>query len=357
MQISLDFSLALLNRTGAYRIGRDLMDGLEDRFHDVRYWRLTPRREPSGVSRKLLARAMLAEISARTRAVRPARAQPSLRPTLHLDPLYVLMRGVRAQDAVLCHDVGPITHAGLYPAETQKSYAIAYDCIRRAAPGVIFVSDVSRDAFIQLYGDNFRFLKTIPLYVREGVNTGLQSPVHELKRPFLLSVGAIGRRKNTARLVEAYAEAELHKNGVDLVICGARDDGYSEVRTRAATTPGVRLLSFVTDPELRWLYAHARAFCLPSLLEGFGMPALEAAARGLICVVSKDGALSEAICKEGLLVDPSSSLSIARGLRLAVGMDDDARAELACRARAVAAARTRAVFLSSWANVIERLSQ
>src|SRR5690606_25591223 len=63
-----DFSLALINRTGAYHICRDLVQGLPEQFPHIRYWRLCRKREPNGIVRKILGKAMLAELGSMARS-------------------------------------------------------------------------------------------------------------------------------------------------------------------------------------------------------------------------------------------------------------------------------------------------
>src|SRR5687768_2507718 len=116
-----DFSLALINRTGAYYVCRDVVERLPDYFAGIRYWRFVLSRRPDGLFRKLLARAMLMEISrlgASDKVPRLGRSGLARLPTLFFDPLYVLRARLEARDIVLCHDVGPITHTELFEPGT-----------------------------------------------------------------------------------------------------------------------------------------------------------------------------------------------------------------------------------------------
>ncbi len=125
-------------------------------------------------------------------------------------------------------------------------------------------------------------MQTVAQYVRPGVVSGAVEQYPSIDRPFLLTVGALERRKNHLRVIEAYAKSGLHARGISYVFCGARGIGAEEILKKAAETPGVKALGFVTEPQLRWLYLNAAGFVLPSLLEGFGLPPIEAAQRGLV---------------------------------------------------------------------------
>jgi glycosyltransferase involved in cell wall biosynthesis len=120
----------------------------------------------------------------------------------------------------------------------------------------------------------------------------------------------------------------------------------------AVRTPGVKMLGYVPDAQLRWLYNEASAFVLPSLLEGFGMPALEAALHGLVPIISRNSALSEAVNGVGIQVDPHSVSDIGEAMESALALDEGRRDELK-KALVVHAQRaTRERFLAKWEDLI-----
>lgn len=353
-----DFSLALINRTGAYIISRDIVDSLSDYFYRVRYWRFYFDHPPEGLSRKVLARLMLKDIGwlTPTQALHsPAAYRNGQRlPTVFFDPLYVLRADLHPEDIVLCHDVGPISHAHLFAETTTRDYTAAYAKITAVKPGMIFVSNASKFEFEKLYGSDFRYLHVIPLYARPAVSNGDLVPVEGVSPPFLLTVGALEKRKNYQHVIEAYASTKLHQEGVSYVLCGPRGNASDEICALAAVTPGVTALSYVSEDQLRWLYAKARGFVLPSLLEGFGLPALEAVQAGLIPLVSRGGAQEEAIGGNGILVDPDSTASIAGGLQALAHMTESERAMIIARARAHADTLTFKRFVGAWEQTLLR---
>lgn len=352
-----DFSLALINRTGAYHVCRELLEALPLPFAATRYWRIWPRHEPRGLVRKLLARCMLFELDhpALVQGVLPRRnAVGPEKPVLFMDPLYVLCTRLQRRDIVLCHDVGPVTHPGLFHPSTTANYRKAYGIIQETGPGMVFVSAASRDAFVALYGTRFRFLEVISLFVRPQAVAGDAAPPSGVEPPFLLTVGALEIRKNHARTIQAFAESGLAGRGYRYVICGPRGNNTEEVERLARATPNVTLLGYLADQELRWMYQNARGFVLPSLLEGFGLPALEAAQHGLVSLVSQEPAQREAVGDGAILVDPASVPAIAEGMRWLVDMPQEERAARLARARGHAAALSRDRFLCSWAALLER---
>jgi alpha-1,3-rhamnosyl/mannosyltransferase len=99
----------------------------------------------------------------------------------------------------------------------------------------------------------------------------------------------------------------------DLVVVGAGGWGDG-----VPTGPGIRAVGRVTDEELHTLYANATCLALPSLHEGFGLPALEAMAAGTPVVAGRSGALPEITGGAAILVDPQSVTAIADGIERAV---------------------------------------
>lgn len=347
-----DFSLALINRTGAYYICRDIVNELPEQFAAIRYWRMLGNQEPSWFVRKAFGKAMLTELGSLRTYTKGSRKRLGEFPVLYFDPLYVLNSDLDERDIVLCHDVGPITHTDLFPPETTGNYTEAYNLMRARKPGMVFVSEASKNAFIELYGDDFRFLKVIPLYVRTELIEGPAVPPADIKTPFFLTVGALEVRKNHRRIFEAFTKSGLREEGYSYVYCGPRGNSAKEVKALGRETEGVINYGYLKDEELRWLYRNATAFILPSLLEGFGVPPLEAALHGLVSVVSKHGAQREAVGDTGILVDEMSVEDIARGMREAAAMSEEEKHERALRAEEYARMLSKERFVESWRRLL-----
>src|ERR1019366_2400363 len=102
----------------------------------------------------------------------------------------------------------------------------------------------------------------------------------------------------------------------------------AQLRARAAEVGAgedVRFLGWVSAAELEGLYAAAACFVFPSLAEGFGLPVLEAMARGLPVACSGRGALAEVAGDAALRFDPESERAIAASIECLLG--DRAQAE------------------------------
>jgi len=139
------------------------------------------------------------------------------------------------------------------------------------------------------------------------------------REKIILNVGAIQRRKNIARLVEAF---ERTPPGWNLVLAGSAGYGAAEIFSRIQSSPrrgDIRILGYVSGAELAQWYAKARIFAFPSLDEGFGMPVLEAMAAGVPVIAANRSALPEVCGEAALFVDPEDVASIQSALDRLIG--------------------------------------
>ncbi len=155
--------------------------------------------------------------------------------------------------------------------------------------------------------------------------------------PFILAVGTIEPRKGFDVLAKACAGL----SGMALLLAGP--PGWGEVP--GLDCPGVSRLGAVSDDLLDGLYRRAVALVMPSRTEGFGLPALEAMARGCPVVVSGAGSLPEVVGDAGVIVPPEDPDSLAGVLAELLG-DEERRQTLA------AAGRRRAAEFT-WAACVE----
>jgi glycosyltransferase involved in cell wall biosynthesis len=141
--------------------------------------------------------------------------------------------------------------------------------------------------------------------------------------PVLLTVSAKRPHKNLLRLLEAVALLESRPT---LVLPGYPTPHEAELRERAAAL-GIRAAfpAWVSAEDLEGLYALADAFVFPSLAEGFGLPILEAMARGVPVACSDRSSLPEVAGDAAVLFDPLDPRAIADALRRLPGEADRLR--------------------------------
>lgn len=151
-------------------------------------------------------------------------------------------------------------------------------------------------------------------------------------RPFVLALGSRARHKNL-RLLLAIAP-ELDALGLDILVAGGQSGIFAG--ETLPTAANVLQLGFVTDHDLAFLMDRALCLAFPSLTEGFGLPALEAMARGCPVVSSDCASLPEICGGAALLVSPDAPGDWVARIRALLAAPD-LRADLAGRGRERAA--------------------
>ncbi len=318
-----EFSLSIYNRTGKFFIGELIIENCADLLGSVYYWRYRGRKTPQGLFGKIIGRIQhLQVVHTATGGIFGRLPRRKLdRPMLHIDPFSILSTQLRPIDAVIIHDIGAITHPRLFDPKTPAIYDMIFKEIASVGPHAIFVSKATQQAFRQRFGgERLASQRVIYPHIRTEASTGAATPIQIAGETFLLMTGALGIRKNQTGAIQAFVQSGLAERGVKLVLCGANEPGHQSVRDLAAKTFGVVLLNYVSDSELRWLYANARGFVLPSLLEGFGMPVAEAIQFGLIPIISSNSVLEEVAGEGALAVNPLDEAAIADAMICVVDM-------------------------------------
>ena len=162
----------------------------------------------------------------------------------------------------------------------------------------------------------------------------------------LVYVGGFAPHKNLMRLIDAFARTRATGAVEDLQLVLAGDPGgagfhsnYAELRARADGDPALRgrlrFTGFIDDDDLVALYSDAWLVALPSLSEGFGLPAAEAIACGTPVIAARGGAVAEVVGPAGAFFDPLDVGDIARAIaELAADPGRVAVLRAACAVRA-----------------------
>lgn len=160
-------------------------------------------------------------------------------------------------------------------------------------------------------------------------------PLWEDREMMILHVGALQRRKNIARLVEAFEEMPAEWR---LVLAGSAGYGAAEILERMGRSKArarIEVTGYISDTRLRDLYRRAKMLVFPSLDEGFGIPLLEAMAYAVPIVTSNGSALGEVAQDAAILVDPARVDEIAGAMKR-VASDSALRAELISKGLSIA---------------------
>ncbi len=136
-----------------------------------------------------------------------------------------------------------------------------------------------------------------------------------ISKPYILFVGVWRQYKNLPRLALAFdILKEKYKQDIQLVLAGKIDPFYPEIKNQVFGVKNyqdIKALNYVPDEALFALYQGARAFILPSLVEGFGLIAIEAQASGVPVIASQIPVLKEVLRDSALYFDPQNEQDMA----------------------------------------------
>ncbi len=149
-----------------------------------------------------------------------------------------------------------------------------------------------------------------------------------VRTPFILSVGTLEPRKNFSKLIEAFVFAQ--RQDVKLVLVGKKGWNYENIYDtirKYQLQESILILDYVNQEQLVSLYNACLFFVMPSIFEGFGLPALEAMKCGAPVAVAQNSSLPEVVGTAGVLFDPHDVDSIRERLDLLL-TDSEFRSEL-----------------------------
>lgn len=173
-----------------------------------------------------------------------------------------------------------------YLLKNKLSNKINNDNVLIQPPSLIFDSSVSVD-------NNANILNTISLEnkkINKKIKKYKKTKFMNTLKPFnyFLFNASIDERKNVHLLIESYINSNAQKSGINLVITGKlKDDDYSnKIKDLIKNNYGINSTGFVNEAQKSALYLNSISLLSPSIIEGFGIPVLDACCLGLNCFAS-----------------------------------------------------------------------
>ncbi len=275
---------------------------------------------PAAVAAKADGRRSLADAWSMSRALSAADLECLIFPTLYS---YVPVV-TRAKKILMIHDViAERLPQHVFPNQTGKMWWRLKSKLARAqADRIVTVSEYSRRMLIDEFGLEAGRVKVVgeapdPLF-RPLPEAALPSAVASQGAApggrLLTYVGGFGPHKNLLRLLDAFEKLTAQPRFDDLALVLVGDyqtdpfySGYGELKSRLAGSPierSVIFTGFLPDSDLVHLLNCSSLLVLPSLMEGYGLPAVEAAACAVPVVATEQSPLKDLLGKGVLVFDP-----------------------------------------------------
>jgi len=222
--------------------------------------------------------------------------------------------------------------------------------VARRLERIVTVSESSRHDIVKDHGVDGDRMQVVPV----GVDPSLFRPIPGVERipgRLVTTASADVTMKGLRYLLEAVAKLRTERD-ISLVVIGRPKEGGRSAETiaRLGLTDVVSFVTGVSDERIYEMYSEAELAIVPSLYEGFSLPAIEAMSCGVALVSTTGGALPEVVGADGdtaLLVAPGDSEALAAKIRMALD-DPDLRAAVGARGR------QRVIDNWSWRHTAER---
>jgi glycosyltransferase involved in cell wall biosynthesis len=231
-----------------------------------------------------------------------------------MHPLMVPSR--RAARVITIHDLYFLDHAEGTEREVRSDYAELAPSHARRCEAIVAVSEYTASQVRSRFDVRAEKIVVCPpaapawtLRLASLAQGAPATVAHDGARAILF-LGTLETRTNVPALLDAYARLLARdRHAPELILAGRAGAGADAVLGRLTAAPfagKVRHLGYVSDDQRAQLFGEASMLVMPSLDEGFGMPALEAMTMGVPVVAANRGALPEVIGEAGLLVEPEA---------------------------------------------------
>ncbi len=276
----------------------------------------------------------------------------------HLDvffaPAYTTPLLTSVPTVVAIHDISFIAHPEWFTAREGLRRRLLTRRAAASAHAVIAISEFSRRELVERLGVPERRIQVVPPGITPLVWGPTAGSHQELK---ILFVGSIFNRRHVPDLIRAFAPlAQTHPCASLEIVGDNRSHPYEDIGQVIATeglTDRVRWQRYVSDEQLRALYASSRAFAFLSEYEGLGLTPLEALAAGVPAVLLDTPIARESLGGAAIFVPPGDSAAITQGLA-SILFDEGARARVLGAAPAILARYEWAQAASRTLDVLER---
>lgn len=265
------------------------------------------------------------------------------KPKVFFSTAHYLPRFCPMPSVVTIHDLSFLHYPEMFKKSDLYQLKIGTNHSINKATQIIAVSQTTKDDIVKNYHvDPAKITVTYEGYDKERFKPQSKSKIeivksnYKIQGDYIIFVGTLQPRKNLERLLEAFKilvrSSQLTVDSksktvnrepsiVNLVIAGKKGWLYDSIFQKVKDldlNQKVIFTDYVPNSDLPALISGAKAYVLPSLWEGFGIPVIEAQACGVPVVVSNTSSLPELIGDSAIVVDPENIESIAIGIKKAL---------------------------------------
>ena len=246
------------------------------------------------------------------------------------------------------HDIAFVRHPEFFTAHGNKIFKRSLNILKKRRATILCSSQATMNDCLT---DGFspELLHHVPLGVHMGAVTQADidrvRSTYSLPHEFVLFVGTQEPRKNLARLLEALSVMD---DAPPLVVVGM--DGWGDSGLSVAHE--VILTGYIPAADVSAMYAACSVFAFPSILEGYGLPVVEAMAHGAPVVTSRGTSTEEVAGGAAVLVDPLRVESIAEGIQEALHNQQELRQKGLARATSIPWSRTAEATAQIYRDVV-----
>ncbi len=193
---------------------------------------------------------------------------------------------------------------------------------------IISPSEASRKEYLDRY--SIKPEKVVTTHLAADTNNETPKKIDLPYKKFITYVGQQSDYKNVKRLVQAHQLLLKTQPELGLILVGGMNDmaKLNKAWVEKNNFKNVYFTGFVPDDQLAWIYQHTEVYVFPSLMEGFGLPALEAMTQGAPVVSSNATCLPEIYGDAAHYFDPKDIDDMASKINEVLS-DDALRAKLA----------------------------
>lgn len=210
----------------------------------------------------------------------------------------------------------------LYQAKRVGYNIVMNHSVTKSKKIIVPLNAVKKDLLQTLHSPENKIVVTY-----EGINANFKNHTTQVpfkSKKYFLYVGNAYPHKNLARLIDGFiAFKKETKADVHLVLVGKDDFFYKRLREKVAkeNIPDIVFKHGVTDEELSSLYAHAQVFISASLMEGFGLPPLEALISGCPVLLSDIPSFREVCGESAFYFNPNTTNSLKDQINFVYNLD------------------------------------